>query len=251
MYGEPDDAEGECNARLFIGDNYGDNTATMRCQLVPGHEGVHKEEFERKGGKVTITWVADERERCDHGCGQWDHAHSDMLIIATASIDGSHGGARSQNGLRASARLAPGHYEIKIAGILPPNAFATARLESNTAVSITTTVVGDRVHVQTLGSNGCAADADFHIDITKPRQCPRDADDHEWSDCAHCQPDAQAVTCPDCGKTTYILESHKRHCAGQPFACTDCGENGRGVHICPKAHEFDSDVVADDFGDTP
>lgn len=32
MYGEPEDVDGECNARLYIGDNYGDNHATMRCQ---------------------------------------------------------------------------------------------------------------------------------------------------------------------------------------------------------------------------
>lgn len=75
MFGEPGDEDGECNARLFIGDNYGDGTATMRCQLAPGHDGVHREEFEREGGMVTITWVRDERQKCDHGCGKWEHEH--------------------------------------------------------------------------------------------------------------------------------------------------------------------------------
>lgn len=80
MLGEPQDKEDECNARLFIGDNYGDGTATMRCQLGPGHGGVHQEQFTRRGALVTITWVHDERERCDHGCGQWRHAHNDENI---------------------------------------------------------------------------------------------------------------------------------------------------------------------------
>lgn len=77
MFGEPEDESGECNARLFIADNYGDNSATIRCQLPLDHEDLHREEFERRGGKVTITWEVDERQRCDHGCGQWKHAHED------------------------------------------------------------------------------------------------------------------------------------------------------------------------------
>lgn len=76
MVDEPEDVEDECNARLFIADNHGDNTATMRCQLPPDHEGLHREEFTRAGGPVVITWTADERERCSHGCGQWNHDHA-------------------------------------------------------------------------------------------------------------------------------------------------------------------------------
>lgn len=86
MFGEPPDADDECNARLFIGDNYGDGTATMRCQLPPNHDGLHREQFERKGGAVTITWVADEREKCDHGCGQWQHAHGSRYDDADNAI---------------------------------------------------------------------------------------------------------------------------------------------------------------------
>jgi hypothetical protein len=77
MFGEPADNETECNARLFLGDNYGDGTTSIRCQLVPDHQGLHKEEFERNGRTVTITWAIDERVRCNHGCGQWEHAHHD------------------------------------------------------------------------------------------------------------------------------------------------------------------------------
>jgi len=62
LTGEPLDVAGECNARLYIGDNYEDNHVTMRCPLLPGHEGPHKEEFERRGKTVTITWWVDEKE---------------------------------------------------------------------------------------------------------------------------------------------------------------------------------------------
>lgn len=87
MFGEPSDIEGQCNARLYIGDNYGDGTATMRCQLPPGHDGVHHEHFEREGGPVVITWVADERRRCDHGCGQWQDSHHDDNVACPKDAD--------------------------------------------------------------------------------------------------------------------------------------------------------------------
>lgn len=122
MFGEPKDIDGECNAHLYIGDNYGDNSATIRCQLACDHEGPHQEQFERGGGTVTITWVADERRRCDHGCGQWEHDHKG-----------------------------------------------------------------------------------------KPISCPRDADDHEWSDCPFCHPGKTAKTCEACGKP-YYERGHALHC---------------------------------------
>jgi hypothetical protein len=163
MFGEPGDVDGQCNARLFIGDNYGDGTATMRCQRAPSHEGLHKEEFERKGGAVTITWIADERERCDHGCGQWDHDHRDESV-----------------------------------------------------------------------------------------RCPRDADDHEWSDCACCHPGEPTQTCAACGKPYYDEAGHKRHCPKEPYTCATCGESGIGPHDwpsgCPKEREmFLARGTADEF----
>lgn len=51
----------DCKAELHIADDYGDNHATMRCQLQEGHEGPHEERFERNG-EVVLTWVCDERE---------------------------------------------------------------------------------------------------------------------------------------------------------------------------------------------
>ena len=54
MYGPPKDVPGECNARLEIGDDYGDNTATIRCSQEPGHEGRHRETFMHDEGKQAI-----------------------------------------------------------------------------------------------------------------------------------------------------------------------------------------------------
>jgi len=64
MYGLPELVEGECNAILEIADDYGDNSATIRCQLEPEHEGPHKEVFQRDGMPVVITWHGDERKVC-------------------------------------------------------------------------------------------------------------------------------------------------------------------------------------------
>jgi hypothetical protein len=53
-----------CQAVLYIGDDHGDNHATMRCQLPHGHEGRHQEEYEPgiEGQKVTVTWTKDDGE---------------------------------------------------------------------------------------------------------------------------------------------------------------------------------------------
>ena len=56
LFGPPKDVPGECNARLSIGDDYGDNAATMRCSLSPGHDGLHQEKFKSNGGQVIVTW---------------------------------------------------------------------------------------------------------------------------------------------------------------------------------------------------
>lgn len=63
MFGPPDDVDGECNARLEICDDYGDNCATMRCQLPPGHGGMHREEYGAVNDTVVVEWDADCRER--------------------------------------------------------------------------------------------------------------------------------------------------------------------------------------------
>jgi hypothetical protein len=61
-FGEPEDVDGQCNARLFLADNYRDNHCTIRCQLTKGHTGKHLEAFSREtGGSVEIRWVKDER----------------------------------------------------------------------------------------------------------------------------------------------------------------------------------------------
>ena len=61
-YGEPKDIDGQCNAHLYIGDNFGDNHATMRCQLPENHTEEHKETFDRGNKPVTITWYVDEKD---------------------------------------------------------------------------------------------------------------------------------------------------------------------------------------------
>lgn len=82
MYGKSEDVPGECNAHLYIADDYGDNSGTMRCQLPEGHELPHREEFARDDKPVVITWYPDERRRCDHACGQWRHNHDDDNVDA-------------------------------------------------------------------------------------------------------------------------------------------------------------------------
>jgi len=58
--GEPEDIAGECNAHLHIGDNYGDNHATMRCQLEAGHQGDHQETW--RGGTAVVRWSGCDKE---------------------------------------------------------------------------------------------------------------------------------------------------------------------------------------------
>jgi hypothetical protein len=51
-----------CKAVLYIGDDFGDNHATMHCQLEDDHEPPHREKFDREGTDVVVTWFIDERE---------------------------------------------------------------------------------------------------------------------------------------------------------------------------------------------
>jgi len=69
MSGPPKDVEGQCNAWLVIADDYGDNIATIRCQLKPGHEGLHLETYKDSNkGSVKITWEKDHSVLCEkHG----------------------------------------------------------------------------------------------------------------------------------------------------------------------------------------
>ncbi len=65
LTGEPLDVDGECNARLYLGDNFEDNHLTLRCSLLPKHEGLHRKEFIRHDKSITITWHLDEHEEED------------------------------------------------------------------------------------------------------------------------------------------------------------------------------------------
>ena len=85
MYGEPKDIDGECNARLSIADDAGDNSGTMRCQLEPGHDGPHKEVYNRSivsydcepmseaSSEVVVTW---------HGCDRKEHQKWDAKYVS-------------------------------------------------------------------------------------------------------------------------------------------------------------------------
>ncbi len=64
MFGPPKDVPDQCNAHLYMGDDYGDNKTTMRCSLPEGHDGLHQEKFMRgpdDDKPVTITWEYDEK----------------------------------------------------------------------------------------------------------------------------------------------------------------------------------------------
>lgn len=69
MFGPPKPKEGKCNAELHIADDYGDNHATLQCQLDPGHAGPHREEFKRDEKPVVVTWERDERESAEEDGG--------------------------------------------------------------------------------------------------------------------------------------------------------------------------------------
>ena len=63
LFGPPKDVEGQCNAHLYIGDDYGDGHATCRCQKPKGHKGLHEERFTKQlEGKVVITWEKNARD---------------------------------------------------------------------------------------------------------------------------------------------------------------------------------------------
>lgn len=56
-------SETTCKAELHIGDDYGDNIATMHCQLPEGHEGDHCEKYSPYGNRhVVVTWNGDDAE---------------------------------------------------------------------------------------------------------------------------------------------------------------------------------------------
>lgn len=60
MYGPKPDEPGMCNAELHIADDYGDNVATMKCQLESGHEGRHVEVW--RDGLAKVEWEGNDAE---------------------------------------------------------------------------------------------------------------------------------------------------------------------------------------------
>lgn len=67
--GEPKDVPSRCNARLHLGDNFGDNHTTCLCGHPAGHMGRHEELSDPGGHRVVITWDgSDEPEYNDCPC---------------------------------------------------------------------------------------------------------------------------------------------------------------------------------------
>ena len=81
MSGPQKDVAGECNARLYLADDYGDNTCTIRCRLPPDHEGKHLEAFEREGKTVAIEWEKGESAVCSE-CKE----RREVYLMADASV---------------------------------------------------------------------------------------------------------------------------------------------------------------------
>jgi len=53
----------KCNAELHIGDDFGDNHATMICQLEKDHGGCHIEKWNNNEGDLRLdSWHGDDRD---------------------------------------------------------------------------------------------------------------------------------------------------------------------------------------------
>lgn len=57
----------KCKAELRIGDDHGDNEATMICGLEVDHYGMHEERYPRNGGFVYVSWDGDDRAENEKG----------------------------------------------------------------------------------------------------------------------------------------------------------------------------------------
>ncbi len=85
-----------CKAILILGDDYGDNDTTIRCQLPEGHAGPHQETFRtipKRAHNVNIIWVGDDTDNsveveddavadCIH-CGIGIYNWDDLFFTAT------------------------------------------------------------------------------------------------------------------------------------------------------------------------
>lgn len=60
-------------ARLYIADDSLERETTFRCPRDAGHEGRHREEFDREpSGAVTMEWEHDEGEPLDEEPPVWE-----------------------------------------------------------------------------------------------------------------------------------------------------------------------------------
>lgn len=119
MFGPPKDVEGHCNARLRIGDDYGDNVCTMRCKLAPGHEGPHEERWEDDGSPVIVTWVKDARDEDEteepayvDAFGVWITECERITVVDVPLDEMADGGARRPNAQGMVLRMLGGRVEV-------------------------------------------------------------------------------------------------------------------------------------------
>ena len=60
-YLELRDVPGECNARVYLRDEFEDERIEIRCRLPAGHEGEHRVECHTVGNAL-IVWDTDEAD---------------------------------------------------------------------------------------------------------------------------------------------------------------------------------------------
>jgi len=188
MLGEPKNVSGECNARLYLGDNFGDNHTTIRCSLKPEHDGPHREAFTRAGGKVEITWEKD--ERIDENGVPHDFAAVDVVGHRVETLTELHGvswdppGASIRKGERVTVESVEDTHSCTV--ITDDGRKAEARpweLRLDTEDSL-------QVHVcRGPSSQMCRC------------QCPQGPCEHQWDGPVVWEGDVESVACSKCGMT--------------------------------------------------
>lgn len=81
MFDQTTNIPTKCGACLYLGDDFGDNTATLRCTEPIEHHPPHRKLYVRRDGsqRIEVTWTEDEREQC---------AECKMKVDSTAYCDG-------------------------------------------------------------------------------------------------------------------------------------------------------------------
>lgn len=90
MNGPPKDVEGYCNAWLLLGDDYGDNVATIRCQRPPNHASAHQSNFRRRSSNWLTPGSIEPRDTvADSGEDSGLPRADDQVVSITWTLDES------------------------------------------------------------------------------------------------------------------------------------------------------------------